>query len=394
MDWQIQQLPPLIPEGEKIDNPNIRFVRIQRGGAFFPVADTPLERPWSTFQNGNPIYCSAVGFYFVQQLQKELNIPIGLIDAAVRGTPIDYWMPPDAWNDHPNLDNRLRGYKDNLSKIKGQVGDYLEYLNGHTSSWQAVPQKAALDQMGNLFNTMIFPVAPYGIRGMIWYQGESNVNDGALYYNKQRGMIESWRRLWNQGDFPFYFVQIASFTPPNDNPMSEGIDWAKLRDAQTKTLEVKNTGMAVTIDIGDADDIHPVNKFDVGRRLALLALAKDYGRKELVYSGPIYREMKIEGNQIRLWFDYAEEGLIIGKKEGREPTKEVPGGTLKRFALAGEDQQWVWAEAEIDGKTVVVSSPKIEKPVAVRYAWSTNPAGCNLYNKSGLPASPFRTDSW
>jgi len=167
--------------------------------------------------------------------------------------------------------------------------------------------------------------------------------------------------------------------------------------AQTKSLTIPKTGMAVAIDLADADnpdDIHPKNKFDVGERLALWALAKDYGKAGLVYSGPLYKDMKIEGGKIRLTFECIGSGLIAGKKEGRTPVIEDAGAQLKRFAIAGEDKKWQWADTAIEGQTVVVSSPQVPKPVAVRYAFSMNPEGCNLYNKEGLPASPFRTDNW
>jgi sialate O-acetylesterase len=191
-------------------------------------------------------------------------------------------------------------------------------------------------------------------------------------------MIENWRANWGEGDFPFYFVQLANFRQRKDEPNESA--WAELREAQSLTLSLPNTGQAVTIDIGEADDIHPRNKQDVGRRLARWALAKDYG-KDIVYSGPAYRSMKRVGNKIVLQFDHVDGGLI------------AKGDTLEGFAIAGEDRQFVWADATIEGDTVVVSSPSVEEPVAVRYGWADNPAA-NLYNQAGLPASPFRTDSW
>ena len=244
-----------------------------------------------------------------------------------------------------------------------------------------------------LYNGMINPVVPYGIKGAIWYQGESNGGEGDSYYHKMRALIGGWRKVWNQGDFPFYHVQLANWQKPNDNPAG-GDGWAKVRMAQLQSLQIPNTGMAVSIDIGDAADIHPKNKFDVGERLALWALRDNYGKKDLVVSGPLYKSMKVDGNKIRVSFDHAGSGLMVGKKDGRNPTVEDKGGKLKRFAIAGEDKKWVWADAVIDGAAVVVSSPDVAKPVAVRYAFTMNPEGCNLYNKEGLPASPFRTDEW
>jgi sialate O-acetylesterase len=227
-----------------------------------------------------------------------------------------------------------------------------------------------------LFNGMIHPLLPYGIRGAIWYQGESNASRGKEYQTLFPAMIADWRKHWGQGDFPFYFVQLANFQAGTD----AGFDsqWGELREAQTMTLALPNTGMAVIIDIGESTDIHPKNKQDVGLRLALNALAKTYSR-ELVFSGPLFREARIEGKAIRLLFDHAA-GL-------------TSRGELSGFAIAGADRRFVRAEAVIDGETVIVSSPVVPAPVAVRYAWAEDPA-CTLVNGAGLPASPFRTDDW
>jgi sialate O-acetylesterase len=240
---------------------------------------------------------------------------------------------------------------------------------------------------------MIAPVLPFGIKGALWYQGESNGGEGDEYYSKMRALIGGWRKVWNQGDFPFYFVQLANFQKDSNTPQG-GDGWAKVRQAQTKSLQIPHTGMAVIIDIGEAADIHPKNKFDVGERLALWALHHDYGKKDVVPSGPLFKAATVEGAKMRVSFDYADKGLIVGKKDGRKPVEAVAGGKLARFAVAGEDKKWVWGDAVIDGNSVVVSSPEVPKPVAVRYAYTMNPEGANLYNKEGLPASPFRSDEW
>jgi len=228
-----------------------------------------------------------------------------------------------------------------------------------------------------LYNGMINPVIPYAIQGAIWYQGEANASRAYQYQTLFPTMIKSWRDAWGI-DFPFYFVQLANFHAVNENPVDS--DWAELREAQTMTLALPNTGMAVTIDIGEADDIHPGNKQDVGKRLALNARALTYG-ENIVYSGPMYRSMKINDDKVILTFDNVGSGLM------------AQGDKLTGFAIAGEDKKFVWADAVIEGETIVVSSPKVEKPHSVRYAWADNPE-CNLYNKEGLPASPFRTDDW
>jgi len=226
-----------------------------------------------------------------------------------------------------------------------------------------------------LYNAMINPIIPYGIKGAIWYQGESNRNAPYRYRKLFPVMINSWRKNWNQGDFPFYYVQIAPYKyGPGENS-------AIVRESQLMSLSVPNTGMAVTMDIGDLVFIHPPDKQTVGKRLALWALSKDYGFKNITYSGPVYKEMKIIKKTIKLNFDYAENGL------------DSKGMKLIHFQIAGENRKFYDAEAIISGNTVIVSSRKVKKPVAVRYAWSDT-AQPNLFNKSGLPASSFRTDNW
>jgi sialate O-acetylesterase len=230
-----------------------------------------------------------------------------------------------------------------------------------------------------LHDTMIAPLQPYAIRGAIWYQGESNAGRANEYRSLLTDMVRSWRSGWGQGDFPFIQVQLANFKAAQDyEPASS---WALLREAQTGLLSEPNTGMAVAIDIGDAADIHPTNKLDVGHRLAQWALAKTYG-KSIVPSGPMYRSMTIEGSKIRLYFDHIGAGL------------HCDGPALRTFVVAGVDRLFRTANAVIEGQTVVVSSAEVPEPVAVRYAWADNPEGCNLRNVEGLPASPFRTDAW
>jgi len=239
---------------------------------------------------------------------------------------------------------------------------------------------ASPGEPATLYNGMIAPLVPYAIKGAIWYQGESNAGAPEEYRDLFPAMIASWRQAWGLGDFPFIFVQLANFMARQTLPI-ETNSWADLRDAQTNTLKTANTGMAVIIDIGDAEDIHPRNKQDVGKRLALWALAKTYGKKALVYSGPLCKSIKIDGNKAVISFDCVGKRLV------------ARGEPLVGFAIAGDDKVFHAAEAAINGDTVVVKSEKVEKPVAVRYAWANNPI-CNLYNADGLPASPFRSDTW
>jgi sialate O-acetylesterase len=231
-----------------------------------------------------------------------------------------------------------------------------------------------------LYNGEIAPLLNYQIKGVIWYQGESNASRNPSEYHKLFStLIADWRQKWNQGDFPFLYVQLTSFMAAKDQPSESG--WAELREAQLKTLSVPNTAMIVTTDIGEWSDIHPLNKEDVGKRLALAARKLAYGDKKVTCSGPIYQSMKTEGNKITLTFTDVDGGLI------------AKGGKLKYFAIAGPDKKFVWANAKIKGKKIVVWNDSVPNPVAVRYAWADNPDTANLYNKAGLPASPFRTDN-
>jgi len=248
------------------------------------------------------------------------------------------------------------------------------------SELKALPQSPVQSNSPNrptlIYNAMINPILPFTIKGVIWYQGESNADRAKQYEQLFPLMITDWRQKWGEGDFPFYFVQIANYAATDQPPAA---DWPALRYAQLKTLSLPNTGMAVTIDIGENNDIHPHNKQEVGRRLSLIARAKTYGEKSLPYSGPVYVSQKIMGNQIQLTFKY---GALVAK-----------GDTLKGFTIAGADRQFRAANAVIQGNTVTVMSADVTSPVAVRYAWANNPA-CNLYNVAGLPASPFKTDDW
>lgn len=236
-----------------------------------------------------------------------------------------------------------------------------------------------------LYNKMIHPVLDFPIKGVIWYQGESNAGgkDAYEYRNLFHTMIQDWRARWtNSGNFPFLFVQLANYMAAKSQPSES--DWAVLRESQSKTLTTTpNTGQAVIIDIGEANDIHPRNKQDVGYRLALAARKLAYGEEKIVYSGPVYKSMQVEGNKIRIKFDHVGSGLMA---------KNDKYGYLKGFAIAGADKKFVWAQAIIDGNDIIVWSENVKTPVAVRYAWADNPDDANFYNKEGLPASPFRTD--
>ena len=301
---------------------------------------------------------SALAYFFGRDLQRDIGIPIGLIHAAWGGTLAESWTSAEALNTLPDVHVMVKQVQVALARLTGTFAEN----NPNVGSV--------------LFNGMIAPLIPYGIKGVIWYQGEANAPHAAQYRALLTTMIRDWRKRFQLGDFPFLMVQLANFQPVAPEPGESS--WAELREAQDLTARTEpKTGLAIAIDLGDPYDVHPRNKQEVARRLVLVAEAIAYG-KNVEYLGPRYRSMKIKGNTIRLKFDQAPNGLVAkGKK-------------LEGFAIAGLDQHYVWADATIDGSTVIVSSPRVANPVSVRYGWADNPV-CNLYNHAGLPASPFRT---
>lgn len=342
----------------KADLPDIRRIKVEHVQSAVAEDDTPTATPWQVCSPATAGGFTAVGLYFARDVQAATGVPIGLLDDNWGGTPIEPWIPP--------------------------------------AGRELVPELADAGGYGSMYHAMIHPLARFPIKGFLWYQGESNGGEGDSYRHKMHALVRGWRQAWGRDDLPFYFVQLASFQNPSDDPAG-GDGWARVREAQRHSLEIPRTGMAVTIDtvpLAARDDIHPRNKLDVGGRLARWALHHDYGKADVVPSGPLFRRLVVEGGKARIEFDHVGGGLMVGRKEGRAPAAEAPGGTLRRFAIAGDDKTWHWAEAVIDGSTVVVSSPAVPNPVAVRYAFSMNPDGANLYNRAGLPAAPFRTDTW
>jgi len=369
MEWALGQALNGKEEIAASDHPQIRLFNVP-GHLTSPTPMDNCPGDWKACDPKSSGGFSAVGYFFGRRLQKELNVPIGLVGSNWGGTRIEPWITIDGFKAVPELKD-LAAQVEKSAAEKSKVG-------GSTP--------------GAICNAMILPLAPFAMRGAIWYQGESNGGEGESYYHKTIALVEGWRKLFNP-DLAFYWVQLADFQQANDKP--EGGDgWAKLREAQRKALSIKHTGMAVIIDIGEAKDIHPRNKQDVGDRLAQWALHQTYGKKDLVPCGPLFKGIKVEGDAIRVSFDHVGSGMIVGEKNGLEPVKEVKDGKLARFAVAGEDKKWHWADATIDGNTIVVKSAEVAKPVAVRYAFSMNPDGANLYNKEGIPASPFRSDDW
>lgn len=302
---------------------------------------------------------TATGYFFARTLHQELDVPIGIVHTSWGGTEVELWTS----------DERLKSIPELAAAANLRMANWL----AAKAKGQNAPRPGSL-----LYNGMIHPLVPMTLKGATWYQGESNVNRASQYRLSFPAMIADWRTRFGQGDFPFYFVQIAPFTGYGDSGAA-----AELREAQLFTLRhVRNTGMAVTTDItDDLRDIHPINKQDVGKRLAFWALNKAYGRRNVVPSGPLYKSMRIDGNRIRISFDQTAKGL------------SWLGGAPKGFAIAGPDGKFVAAQAEIQDREVWVSEASVIKPAAVRYGWTESVVG-TLQNSAGLPASPFRTDSW
>lgn len=325
---------------------------------------------------------SAVAYYFGRGLLENLDVPIGLVNCSYGASTIESWISSDNLSAHPQFKGLLDAFAKKCLAFRDDPKLFQQYGGAlaRTQGGKAPKTPDPFQDQHNPFvlhNGMIAPILPYGIRGAIWYQGESNMNTRQLYPALQQALIGEWRRLWKNPELPFYFVQLA----PNKSPRPEPSDGQlpQMREAQAKSLSIPHTGMAVTLDIGDEKNVHPRNKLDVGRRLARLALTGTYG-KPGVAAGPMFRDVSIQEGRIRAHFDQIGGGLI------------AKDGALKQFAIAGSDRKFVWADAVIEGDTVVVSSPKIPQPAYLRYAWADNPAGANLFNADGFPAAPFRTD--
>ncbi len=362
-------------------NTLIRLLKVPKNRTETPTM--MINSAWETLAPSSVGSFSAVGYYFGRDLQKGRKVPVGLIGTYWGGTPAEAWM------DRESLEINRRLAVEILQNQAAAVKNWRTAL----AAWEKERDEAKAEGkafakrapgqpwMGaELFNGMIHPLAPLAFKGAIWYQGESNASRAEQYRQLFADMIRCWRRHWDQPDLTFLCVQLAPFKPIKAEPGES--DWAELREAQfLATQTLPKVGMAVITDVGDETDIHPRKKEPVGTRLALAARAIAYGEK-IEYSGPIFKQMTVQGERAYLTFDHADSGL------------EARGGDLKGFAVCGEDRQWVWAKAEIvNGKQVVVSSSAIARPVAVRYGWADFPV-VNLWNKAGLPASPFRTDDF
>jgi sialate O-acetylesterase len=362
-------------------NSMIRLLTVPKLKADQPVND--IKARWLECNPQTSPNFSAVAYYFGRDLQKALGVPVGLIHTSWGGSPAEVWMSQDVLEANPEYKSSILGgyavslkkYQDALAQFEAEQAELKK--QGKTSD-KKPPVKPSW-KPAELYNGMIAPLLPGAFKGAIWYQGESNAGRAYQYRTLFADMIRNWRRDWKAGDFTFLAVQLAPFQKIKEQPGDS--DWAELREAQGLATQVlPKVGVAVITDVGEENDIHPKKKEPVGARLALAARGIAYGEK-IVWSGPLYRSKEINGDKIVLHFDHVGKGL------------EARGGELKGFSIAGADQKFVWAKAEIQGDKIVVSSPDVSQPVAVRFGWANYPV-VNLWNKDGLPASPFRTDQF
>jgi sialate O-acetylesterase len=409
-------------EVPKADHPTMRLFIVARKIAFDPQSD--CVGTWNVCTPDTAGHFSAVGYFFGKEIQEDQHVPVGMIGSYWGGTPAEAWTSLEALKGVPELQplaQRFEDLKANLPELQKkyeeeQLPAWKKAGETAMTEWKdaaaraksagqpepprPIPPRRPTAPDGDshvptvLTNGMIAPIVPYAIKGAIWYQGESNAGNPVQYRTLFPTMITDWRTRWGEGDFPFLWVQLANYHPREIEPQQTSLGWAGLREAQSMTLKLPSTGQAVIIDIGQANDIHPKDKLDVGHRLALAARHVAYG-EDLIYSGPTYDSMSVEGDKIRIKFKNVGSGLTIAAapstQEGVPPA--AAASELKGFSIAGDDKHFVWASAQIDGDSIIVSSADVHDPKAVRYGWANNPE-VNLYNKEGLPASPFRTDDW
>lgn len=351
----------------------IRTLRIGNPDTETVLSDLPAAVSWKVDTPANRPRQSAVAFFFALELHHQLQVPIGIIEGAWGGKPIEGFIPKAEFAKLPWLEPIVElsdaNALEELAQIKGGV---------------IIRNTAGMP--GRIFNSRVAPLASYAIKGFIWYQGESNAGKGEdprNYRHKQWALIEGWRRAWNDTELPFYFVQLPAYK-------DESYGWIRLREEQRRSLQIANTGMAVTIDLRDTD-IHPANKVDVGKRLARWALANAYS-KSIPFSGPLFSSARIEGNRIEVTFDHADGGLMVAQKQGLADPVEQKEASVAHVEVCDAQGKWHQASAKIIGKTIIAQSDAVPQPVAVRYACQGDPEHANLYNRKGLPASPFCSD--
>ncbi len=375
--------------------PNLRLIKVPQVGT--QELQNDFKGQWKPSNAESATGFSAVGFFFGRYIHQIVGVPVGLIDNAWGGSAAEAWIRRESLEKDPRFEALMLRTTQQEARLTGdkakadyeaQLAKWREAAEKAKAAQKTAPRRPASPQQwlsgnarpGNIFCGVLHPTLGYGIKGVIWYQGESNAGRAYEYADLFPFLIEQWRKEWSQGDFPFYWVQLADYRAEKPEPGDS--DWAELRESQTKTMKLPNTGQAVIIDLGEGKDIHPKNKRDVGARLARWALARDYGLS-VPYRSPEFKSMNVSGNKVTLRFD------CFGSSLRTFDVEEAIG-----FAVCGEDKVWHWATGRLRGlDQVELSCPEAEKPIAVRYAWADNPK-CNLFSKEGLPVTPFRTDDF
>lgn len=382
MQWAVQQSNNAEKEIAAATYPEIRLFYVPRKTAATPAED--VEAKWVVCSPETAKGFSAVLYYFGRQLHQDLKVPMGLIHTSWGGTPIAAWISGPSLSANTRLTpfqtfwaEQIARFPDNQTRYEANVKKWE--ANGKAGNRPAAPMGPGHPhEPSSLFNAMVAPIVKYTIKGALWYQGETEAGraQGHIYGEALTTLVQDWRKAFGQGDFPFFWVQLANF----GNAQKNG-HWMRVQEGQMKALALRGTGMAVINDIGEDKDIHPKNKQDVGKRLALAAHHVAYGGTGKVWSSPLFKQATREGAAMRIWFQHAGSGL-----------RSRDGGPVKGFQIAGADGNFVAAEARVEGSTVLVSSPQVQSPRAVRYAWDYNPADANLINSEGLPASLFRSE--
>jgi sialate O-acetylesterase len=403
MEMPVRDIDSSKEEIASANHPLIRLFTVPRNEKNQVAVDVPSS--WVVCKPESVPSFSAVLYLFGREIQTAAQIPVGLIHSSVGGTRIELWTAPEGLVAEPafagmtnNIQHAEKVFRDSLPARLEDIEAWLPKARSALAKGERVPMMPDWPQHPNpnvasLYHSMIFPLLPFPLRGVVWYQGEWNGGENEVYVQRMRALIAGWRAVWKKPDMPFYYVQLARM-PQKDCVPWQGDGLAPTREAQRKSLAIPYTGMATIIDLEGSSGWHPANKQDVAKRLSLWALRNEYGQKDLVVSGPLYKTHSVEGASIRIRFDSVGSGLVIGAKSGREAMKLTPDVPLRNFALAGADKRWFHAKAVLEGNDVLVSSPEVPSPVAVRYAYCQDPVGCNLFNKEGLPASPLRTDEW
>lgn len=390
MQWSVMDSYGAEVEIASANHPQIRLLTVELHGTDVPQDD--INGTWQVCSPETVPHFSAVGYFYGKILNAALDVPIGLIDNAWGGSSAEAWIPRKTLEADGGYAEMLEMWDERVANFdEAEHEDYKRRYKEWTASGHKGPsmdwgktQHPITGQLrpANIFNGMVYPLAGYGIKGVIWYQGESNAGRSKQYLDLFPLLVSTWREVWQQGDFPFYWVQLADFGPEKDIPGDDG--WAELRDSQTRSMDIlPNSGQAVIIDIGEGRDIHPRDKSTVASRLARWPLARDY-RYDIAYQSPRYKSMEVVGNRIRISLDHVSNGGLWAFD-----SKKIIG-----FSIAGIDKKFVWAEARIvDHNIVEVWSNDISEPVAVRYGWAQNPR-VNLFDRNGLPVTSFRTDDW